>query len=492
MSFVRRAVVGSIAAVAMTAALAAIMVPVRTHLSVATTALVLVVPVVVGVVVGGFSAGVFAVVSGFLVFDYVFIPPYYTFNVGSAENWTALVVYAAVMLLVASVVSRLDKAQSGARAHEESISRLFELTDLLIEDRPLPEVLELIVSTVQRAFGLRSVALLLPAGGRLEVVASAGEELSADELRQVAPVPGWWPAWASRRAAGTWRRQWRCRPRASRRAPRDLGGDLEPPRRRAHGHLRQPHGAHPRAGAAARACPAHRATREDRPVAAGVVERRVPRPAHPAVHHQDVGVDVAQSGARRRPEQEIELLELIDDQADRLDRLVTNLLDLEPDAGRGARPAPRADRRRRPRLRRPAGARARGRRSPVTVTMADDLPLVDVDHVLIGQVLKNLHRERRPPRSPGHRGHGVGVPGTRRPAHRDRRRRGARRAPRRVERGLHGVHRRGRRGAPVSACPSPRHSSRPTARRSGWRRAPGSGHASASPCRWPTPPRCAS
>ena len=175
----------------MTATLAAIMVPLRTHLSVATTALVLVVPVVVGVVVGGFAAGGFAVVSGFLVFDYVFIPPYYTFNVGSAENWTALIVYAAVMLLVASVVSRLDKAQSEAgMPREETISRLFELTDLLIEDRPLPEVLELIVSTVQRAFGLRSVALLLPAGGRLEVVASAGEKMSADELRQVAPVPG--------------------------------------------------------------------------------------------------------------------------------------------------------------------------------------------------------------------------------------------------------------------------------------------------------------
>ena len=90
------------------------------------------------------------------------------------------------------------------------------------------------------------------------------------------------------------------------------------------------------------------------------------------------------------PEQEIELLELIDHQADRLDRLVANLLDLnrmqagvldlhrEPiavvdlvaDALRGLGPV--AD------------------EAPVTVTMADDLPLVDVDHVLIGQVLKNL------------------------------------------------------------------------------------------------------
>ena len=85
-----------------------------------------------------------------------------------------------------------------------------------------------------------------------------------------------------------------------------------------------------------------------------------------------------------------ELLELIDNQSDRLDRLVTNLLDLsrvqagalelrnEPiavgdlvtDALRGLGTASH----------------------PTDITMAidDDLPLVDVDHLLIGQVLANL------------------------------------------------------------------------------------------------------
>src|ERR1700692_431033 len=100
----RRGVVGSVAAAVVTAALAAAMVPIRSHLSIATTGLVLVVPVVTGVVVGGFAAGAFAVVAGFLVFDLVFIPPYLTLTVGTGENWVVLVVYVAVMLLVASVV----------------------------------------------------------------------------------------------------------------------------------------------------------------------------------------------------------------------------------------------------------------------------------------------------------------------------------------------------------------------------------------------------
>ncbi len=184
----RRGVVGSVAALVVMAALAAAMLPLRSHLSIATTGLVLVVPVVTGVVVGGFKAGVFGVVAGFLVYDLVFIPPYYTLSVGASENWVALGVYVAVMLLVASVVARLETARAEAHQHERAIRRLFELTDLLIEDRPLPEILELIVSTVHEAFALRSVALVLPVEARLEVVASAGAPLSDAELQQGGPA----------------------------------------------------------------------------------------------------------------------------------------------------------------------------------------------------------------------------------------------------------------------------------------------------------------
>src|SRR6516225_2439747 len=82
----KRTITGTVAALASMAVLTAAMLPLRGHLSIATTALILVVPVVIGTVVGGFLAGVLSVIAGFLVYDFFFIPSYYTLWVGKAEN----------------------------------------------------------------------------------------------------------------------------------------------------------------------------------------------------------------------------------------------------------------------------------------------------------------------------------------------------------------------------------------------------------------------
>jgi two-component system sensor histidine kinase KdpD len=105
----RRSAIGS--AVVAVAALGAAMLPIRSHLGVATSALVLVIPVVIGVVVGGLLAGVVATVTGFLAYDLVFIPPYYTLAVGASQNWVALGVYVLMTVMITQVVARLDPAR---------------------------------------------------------------------------------------------------------------------------------------------------------------------------------------------------------------------------------------------------------------------------------------------------------------------------------------------------------------------------------------------
>src|ERR1700683_4775588 len=87
---VRRDVAGSIVGIALSIGLGAAMVPLRSHLSIATAALVLVVPVVAGVTLGGFRAGVVSVAAGFVVYDYGFIRPYDRLRVGSTSDWVAL------------------------------------------------------------------------------------------------------------------------------------------------------------------------------------------------------------------------------------------------------------------------------------------------------------------------------------------------------------------------------------------------------------------
>ena len=140
------------------------MLPLRSHLSIATTALVLVVPVVAGVAVGGLRAGVASVAAGFLVYDFAFIPPYYTLTVGRAQNWVALGVYAVVMLLVAQVVAHLESARAQAQKKAVETQRLYDLSELLVKDRSLEDLLETIVAAVRTVFDVPGVALA-PAGG---------------------------------------------------------------------------------------------------------------------------------------------------------------------------------------------------------------------------------------------------------------------------------------------------------------------------------------
>ena len=171
-------------------ALGALMLPLRSQISVSTTALVLVIPVVIGAVLGGFAAGSSSVIAGFLIYDFVFIPPYGTLNVGTAQNWTALIVYVIVMLLVAQVVARADAMRAQSQRGAEAMGRLYELSELLVGDQSVDDLLEKIVVTARTMFDVPGVSLLVLQDGRLTVAATSGETLSADELRQLGPDSG--------------------------------------------------------------------------------------------------------------------------------------------------------------------------------------------------------------------------------------------------------------------------------------------------------------
>jgi len=166
------------------------MVPLRDHLSLATPALVLVVPVVAGTVIGGFGSGLVAVVAGFLAYDFFFIPPYGTLDVGSGQEWVALVVYAVVVLLVSVLVDSLRRTRAEARRREGDTRRIYLLSDLLIGDLPLEELLDSLVTTVHEAFEARWAAVLLPEADRLRVAATSGDPLTDEEMEHLLPAAG--------------------------------------------------------------------------------------------------------------------------------------------------------------------------------------------------------------------------------------------------------------------------------------------------------------
>ena len=172
------------------AALASLLVPLRAVLAISTDALVLIVPVVLAVAVGGFVAGAVTVVAGFLVYDYLFIPPYGTLQVSSGQDWVALAVYAVVMLLVARIVDALDVTRSEARHGREVMRQMAAVSESLVADEPVDSLLRSIVATARTVFGVPGAALLQLRDGHLVVVASAGEPLTEQDLARLDPASG--------------------------------------------------------------------------------------------------------------------------------------------------------------------------------------------------------------------------------------------------------------------------------------------------------------
>ena len=409
----RRWMVGTLVGVAGTGILAAAMVPVRSHLSIATAALVLVVPVVAGVAVGGIVSGVVSVAAGFVTFDVLFIPPFGTLSVGAVQNWAALGVYAVVMLIVARVVSFLQQARATARREEDSTRRLYLLSDLLIGDQPVDRVLQVIATTIHQAFGARWAVVLIPradapdhpraapapddpaiAPGDLTVAATAGEPLTEAELANLVPAAGRAETMHRRDPAGGRRSTVARVALTARGRPVGLvaiaGAQLD----RHDEELLRAY-ANQAALALERSQLREQALRTElleqvdalRASLMGAVSHDLRTPL--------ASVKAAVSALRRteadgelRPEDRSELLELVEQQSDALDRLVANLLDMTRIQS-GALELRRAIT--------PVGDVVDGglRASAVpadavTVDLPPDLPPVDVDQLLMEQVLANL------------------------------------------------------------------------------------------------------
>jgi len=389
---VRRTVVGTASGVVAVGALGAVLAPLRTHLPNATDGLVLVLPVLGAAFVGGLRAGLSTAVAGFVVFDLVFIPPYGTLTVGIERNWTSLVVYLVVATAVALVVARLAdglaQADEVARSRAESARHLLGLSELLLAEQPdLPGAM---VGAVRSAFAIDGVALLQLVDGRLEVVGSAGSPMTAEELARI-------------------------RSEAHLPVPLSTGASHDVVQTLALASSGRPMGM-----LVLRGAPDTRAVREALPILANHLAVALERAElHARVHRAELLEEVdrlrqalvgAVSHDLRSPlatikvasstlaassevlsDREVkELHELIDLQTDRLDRLVTNLLDMTRIQA-GA-----LELRRTPTsvtdlvAEAVAGLRAELGDRPVTVVAPDPPPLVDADPLLVGQVLANL------------------------------------------------------------------------------------------------------
>ncbi|GAC1604093.1 MAG: hypothetical protein NVS3B21_33130 [Acidimicrobiales bacterium] len=165
------------------------LIPLRSSISAETAALILVIPVALGVAIGGILVAPLSVVAGFIAFDVFFIPPYGTLRVEAGYHWVTLIAYAAVSVVVGGVVAQLYKARDVAEQREAELRIFYELADIVARAGSMDDALQSVAVLGARMFGLSTIAVLVVDDGDcLHPLASVGDRLRPDDLDRLAEV----------------------------------------------------------------------------------------------------------------------------------------------------------------------------------------------------------------------------------------------------------------------------------------------------------------
>jgi K+-sensing histidine kinase KdpD len=93
----------------------------------------------------GQVAGVSAALTAALCFDFLFIPPFYTFVVGSLEGWLVLIIFFAIAIVV---VGRIQDSLSRAR----EATFMYELSSALANARTQDAVAHIVARNIRQLF----------------------------------------------------------------------------------------------------------------------------------------------------------------------------------------------------------------------------------------------------------------------------------------------------------------------------------------------------
>ena len=158
------------AVLAVAATTAVLLIIGRETLGVAVVALLLLVPVGWSTTRWGPVAGMAAALTAGLAFNFFFIPPYYTFNIGSLEGWLVFIIFLVVAVLM---VDRINSGLRRAQASERDATFMYELSAALAGTRNQSAVAHNLARQLQLMFQAPLVRVVIQLEGEPPSVVAA-------------------------------------------------------------------------------------------------------------------------------------------------------------------------------------------------------------------------------------------------------------------------------------------------------------------------------
>jgi two-component system, OmpR family, sensor histidine kinase KdpD len=111
--------------------------------------------------VWGMAVAVAMSVAAMLAFNYFFLPPTGTFRVADPENWVALLAFLVVAVISSHLSTRARQKAADASARQRDVEKLYAFSQGLLESRNVMELVNRIPGQIVRAFEVGATALFL-------------------------------------------------------------------------------------------------------------------------------------------------------------------------------------------------------------------------------------------------------------------------------------------------------------------------------------------
>lgn len=172
------------------------------HYHIANISMVYLLLVLALAIYAGSGPAILASVLSFLAFDWFFVPPVGRFTVGDPDEWLALFLLLVVAIITGQLAAGLRRRAEEARRRAHETSTLYELSIAILGDARLERVLHIIAERTLSTFALRNVTVfLLNPDGALLRAAEAGASPTPEERyeREI------WAHWANQAGVPTGR-----------------------------------------------------------------------------------------------------------------------------------------------------------------------------------------------------------------------------------------------------------------------------------------------
>ena len=133
----------------------------------------------------GLTVAITTAVVATLAFNYYFLPPIHTFTIADPQNWIALLAFLASAIVASRLAERARREALNATRRRKEVERLYSLSQQLLATDNVMELLNSIPHYVRDAFGLKAAAMFLPKRKAVYRTGVDHPELSEEQLESV-------------------------------------------------------------------------------------------------------------------------------------------------------------------------------------------------------------------------------------------------------------------------------------------------------------------